>query len=346
MRTVTLLVPLLLLACGARSQLDVPGPNEASPMAPRSPHLDARFTHACHVDGDGSTRCWGRNTRGALGPGVERALTPVEVDLGGFVVAVSVGQSHTCGQREDGDVACVGHVGALSAVDGPRVALSGVVAVGSSLTDVCGITTAGGVICADGGPIEGVEDAVALEGGDAHLCALESAGTVRCWGDGAHGQLGGHPSSEAAAPVLDLPPAVAISSGDRHVCALDPQGRARCWGTWDGRLRSRPETIGAPPARAVLARGPGTICLGLETGEVRCNRRYLDEPSPGECLYAIEDPLAEVAGLRGAAALTGHAYGLCAETEEGVACWGCNHHGTVGDGTTTLRPTPTLALRL
>ena len=87
------LAACLLLACGSRSQLHVPPPNEASVAGPRSARLEARFTHSCHADEDGRVRCWGRNTRGALGPGVSIAETPVELPLGGFITAVTVGHA-------------------------------------------------------------------------------------------------------------------------------------------------------------------------------------------------------------------------------------------------------------
>ena len=354
----------VLAGCGSRTQLYVPAPNEAPPNdssvpAPRSAHLEARFTHTCHVDGDGRVLCWGRNPRGALGPGIERAEAPVEVVLGGFVTAVTVGQSHTCGLREDGDVACLGEIGPIVAHDAPRVVLRGVVAIGSSLLSVCGIHADGGVECVgmrpsaeDGcgaqeahGPsrVVGIEDAIAIEGGDAHLCALGADGSVRCWGCNAQGQLGDG-SFEArpdAAPVPDLPPAIALSSGDRHVCALDAEGAVRCWGDWDRAPTSSPALVDLPPARAVLARGPRTVCAVLDGGIVRCNLQFLDESVDGECVYAVERPSSTVPGLTGVTALTGHAYGLCAETDDGeLRCWGCNHLGTVGDGSFALRAAP------
>ncbi|HBQ12088.1 MAG TPA: hypothetical protein DEF51_13375 [Myxococcales bacterium] len=362
------LAACLLLACGSRSQLHVPPPNEASVAGPRSARLEARFTHSCHADEDGRVRCWGRNTRGALGPGVSIAETPVELPLGGFITAVTVGQSHTCGLRDDGDVVCFGQVGTALALDAPRVVLRGALAVGSSLLSVCGVMADGGVECAgmaptapDGcgaleahaaRPVEGLSDVVALEGGDAHMCALDARGEIRCWGCNAGGQLGDgtfEPRS-AARRVVGLPPATALSSGDRHVCALDAQGGAWCWGDWDLAPTPVPVALDLPPARAVLARGPGTVCAVLEggtgpdDGTVRCNLQFLDEPTAGECLYAIERPASTVPGLTGVRGLTGHAYGLCAETEDGVSCWGCNHLGTVGDGSFALRAAPVSVL--
>jgi alpha-tubulin suppressor-like RCC1 family protein len=68
-------------------------------------------------------------------------------------------------------------------------------------------------------------------------CALLSDGTVRCWGDNSHGQLGQGPTDVTArlvpTPVQGLSGAVAsIGAGDSHACAImKKDGAVLCWGS-------------------------------------------------------------------------------------------------------------------
>lgn len=79
---------------------------------------------------------------------------------------------------------------------------------------------------------------VGLALGDAHSCAHIEGGRVRCWGQGAFGQLGRAAvddigDDETPASVGDLPlpgPIVELDSGADHVCARFEDGAVRCWG--------------------------------------------------------------------------------------------------------------------
>lgn len=135
--------------------------------------------------------------------------------------------------------------------------------------------------------------------GSQHACALMSTGTVRCFGNGAVGQLGyGNTNSigddETPASAGDVPlggVATAISAGHSHTCALMTTGSIRCWGYGaDGRLgygqglnqfvnaenigdNETPATVGDVPlggtAIGVSAGGEHTCAL-MSTGAVRC----------------------------------------------------------------------------
>jgi alpha-tubulin suppressor-like RCC1 family protein len=93
---------------------------------------------------------------------------------------------------------------------------------------------------ASAGPVDlGGHRAIAVATGNFHTCALLDDGTVRCWGQGAFGQLGyGNPGSigdnetPAAAGPVDLGghKATAITAGAFHTCALLDDGTVRCWG--------------------------------------------------------------------------------------------------------------------
>src|SRR5262245_28533917 len=82
-----------------------------------------------------------------------------------------------------------------------------------------------------------------LAAGRRHACAIAS-GAVKCWGDGANGELGdglwaqsGVPVDVVTGPVDPAKPvpaklagAVAVAAGYGFTCALTAGGAVRCWG--------------------------------------------------------------------------------------------------------------------
>jgi alpha-tubulin suppressor-like RCC1 family protein len=71
--------------------------------------------HTCVLTTSKAVRCWGRGADGQLGYGTMSnkgdrtgTMPPVDVNLGGAVVQVSAGFSHTCALMASGDVICWG----------------------------------------------------------------------------------------------------------------------------------------------------------------------------------------------------------------------------------------------
>lgn len=95
--------------------------------------------------------------------------------------------------------------------------------------------------------VEGIADAISVEAGMLHTCALLSDGLVKCWGHAGTGQLGlakeewpvcdfdpdGRPTycTHIPTPVPGIPPATKLSVGGQHACIIDMDGQAWCWGT-------------------------------------------------------------------------------------------------------------------
>jgi len=77
-----------------------------------------------------------------------------------------------------------------------------------------------------------VESARSLALGDHHTCARKTDGTIACWGDNFHGQLGDGTTTERHSPtaVPALSGVVEIAVGDAHTCARKTDGTVACWG--------------------------------------------------------------------------------------------------------------------
>ena len=129
---------------------------------------------------------------------------------------------------------------------------SGVTAVAAGGRHTCAVTTTGGVKCwgenafgqlGDGTnnwsnvPVDvtGLASGVAaVAAGDAHTCAVTTAGGVKCWGDNLYGKLGDGTNTPSSVPVnvSGLASGVtAIAAGKFHSCALTTAGGVKCWGS-------------------------------------------------------------------------------------------------------------------
>ncbi|GEN13214.1 Alpha-tubulin suppressor [Myxococcus fulvus] len=149
--------------------------------------LATRGSSTCALLDDGTVKCWGSNTYGALGLGdrVRRgdgpgemgdALPRVNLGTGRTVKAITLGGSFACALLDDGTVKCWGNGdrGQLGTGDPePRGGLPG--QMGDALPRVD--LGAGRVV-------------TALSAGFIHGCATFDDGNVKCWGSNASGQLG------------------------------------------------------------------------------------------------------------------------------------------------------------
>ncbi|APR79325.1 BNR repeat domain protein [Minicystis rosea] len=133
-----------------------------------------------------------------------------------------------------------------------RVDLGDVASIALGPKRLCALLRSGRVRCtespgAEARDIEGITDAVQLVVGNDFGCARDARGGVRCFGEGAQGQLGdgdAGPRAEAR-PVPLSAPATNLVAGHQRACAI-VNGAPMCWGL----LRLQ----GALPA--VVARTP------------------------------------------------------------------------------------------
>jgi hypothetical protein len=183
---------------------------------------------ACAVLADGDVVCWGANnfSQSCL-PGGASSLdfaTPVP-DLGG-ARDIATGPFHTCAAMEpDGHVVCCGRNEERQAGQADASTCSGMPCVAAA-------TQVGSILGAR-------QVAMSLS----HTCALLVDGSIGCWGNDNHGQLGvlladagtcaGDPCTEVP-PRFVRPPAgnfVQVAAAGNATCGLVDSGEVWCWGT-------------------------------------------------------------------------------------------------------------------
>jgi alpha-tubulin suppressor-like RCC1 family protein len=212
-------------------------------------------------------------------------------------------------------------------------------------------------------PVTGLRGAAALALGTGYACALLGGqGDVACWGNNGSGQLGDGTTQVryAPAPVPGLEGAVALALAPDHACALGKDGTVTCWGSnFHGAVGRGPTRSTVPAARVpglrgavAVGAGHGHSCAALDDGTVRCwGANTHGELGDGTTVDRLAPTSA--LGLTGAVELAlGGATEVpveqrlrsphtCARLRDGgVSCWGDNHLGQLGDGTTAERHAP------
>jgi alpha-tubulin suppressor-like RCC1 family protein len=295
--------------------------------------ITASEGHTCAVTTGGGVACWGRNERGQLGDGTTtNRLIPTAVNgLGSGVAEVSAGRWHSCALTTAGAVVCWGYNGSGQLGDGTTTQRLTPTAVNGASSGVA-----------------------AIAAGHYHSCALATGGGILCWGSNGEGELGDGTTTNRSTPtaVSGLGSGVAaIAAGNGFTCALTTGGGVLCWG-WNGegelgdgtttrRLTPTPVS-GLGNGVAAIATGAVHTCAVTTTGSVACwGWNGIGQLGDGR---AIQHPTpTAVSGLSsGVAALKAGQDHTCALTTGGGAlCWGDNWFGQLGDGTTTIRSTPT-----
>jgi alpha-tubulin suppressor-like RCC1 family protein len=197
---------------------------------------------------------------------------------GAEILSVHAGFNGACVLRKSGGVWCWGNddLGFL----------------GSSTDDVaCGVST-----CRPSPePVAGLPPLVELTVGAGHLCGIDKAGAVWCWGANVQGRLGhdpvvdpacagGQKCSRTPTKVAGLTDVLHVSAGATQTCAVTKGGAVYCWGS-----NAYCQSGGVPSPddftpRAVAGTAPGikSIFAGTFTGDVHqlsCAIDSTDVPS-------------------------------------------------------------------
>ena len=248
--------------------------------------------------------------------------------LAAFPLTISGGSTFTCAVIDDGTARCWGDNDRGQLGDGTT---------GRHLTP----TTVSGLL-----------GAVAISAGSEHACALLDDATVKCWGLNAWGELGDGTTMESHTPVAvsGLSNATAILAAGEHSCALLSDGSVRCWGynsegeLGDGTTTTRTSPVAVSGIENAISIGGGEhhTCAVLDDGTAKCwgSNSF---GQLGDGTYTDRTAPVAVSGLNNVIAIApGNSYAhTCALLSDATAaCWGYNHYGQLGDGTTTTRTAP------
>src|SRR5205823_2404421 len=131
-----------------------------------------------------------------LGDGTQvGSATPVDVTgLTSGVTAVAAGKNHSCALMGDGGVTCWGDNGEGQLGDGTTTVRLAPVRVIGLPSRVSAIAAAGDrtrAIRLTPVSVAGLAGpGISIATGEAHTCAVTTAGAVECWGSNSDGQLG------------------------------------------------------------------------------------------------------------------------------------------------------------
>ncbi len=206
-----------------------------------------------------------------------------------------------------------------------------------------------------------VTSAIGSGGSDGSYCALLAAGTVKCWGYNAYGELGNGTTTNFTIPVSvkGIANATAVSRGFYGYCALLSTSAVKCWGyNADGELGNGSTTGSTTPvavkgitgARTVVG-GDGSSCALLATGKLKC-WGYNGQGELGNGTTTGSDVPVAVSGVSGVGAIVAsHGFSndgyYCAVLATAkVSCWGYNAQGELGNGTTANSDLPVGVLGL
>lgn len=316
-------VSLLLAACGS-----------GAPKGDGVRAVATGYRHTCAVTDAGGVRCWGANESGQLGNGATTASsTPVDVvGLTHGAVAVAAGAHHSCVLTDAGGVKCWGLNDGGQLGNGTNINSSRPVGVRGLASGV-----------------------TAIAAGAGWVCALTSAGGVKCWGWNHYGQLGnGRADDTSTTPVgvSGLATGVkAISANGLHACALTTTGHVKCWGSssdpaslqtkgTDSRVPIAVSSLGGDAA--AISAGGLHACVITRAGVVKCWGTNRDGELGNGSKVDSNSPVAVSNLTKGATSLSAGSTDdflpthTCALTRTGgVECWGPNRDGQLGNGSTT-----------
>lgn len=287
--------------------------------------LAAEEYHTCAVAENGDGYCWGYNDDGRLGTGgFVTSLVPTKIN-GSNWSQFAAGNQHSCGLKEDGSLFCWGNNRNGQTGNGEAVFETTPVQETTESTDWMSVTAS-----------------------SKHTCAKKLDGSIWCWGNGQHGQLGvGYlPGYESLDPTEITAPAggwLDISSYNLHTCGIKNDGSAYCWGYG-------PQGQIGNGVTSNHKESPTTVSGSLSYQDIDTGGLFSCAINSSDVLYCwgsnqygqlginsiIDTNLPTVSSDPVNWLLLGlgenHACGI--RTTNDLYCWGKNQYGQVGDVTT------------
>jgi alpha-tubulin suppressor-like RCC1 family protein len=312
--------------------------------------VSAGYLHSVALCSDGTLASWGYNVQGQLGDNAAaNSSVPVAVDVSGVlagkvVVAVSSGSFHNLALCSDGTVAAWGYnnhgqlgTGNKDTARAPVLVSSTGALAGKQVVAVAAGAYQSFALCSDGtlaawgyndegelgnggstgslvpvavdrsGVLAGRKVA-AIAAGQYHALALCTDGTVVSWGYNQRGQLGNSGTANSASPVaigsfgaLAGKTVTALAAGASHSLALCTDGTLAAWGfNYQGQLGVTGITQSTTPLAVALP--------------------------------------ASMAGRTIASIRAGANHNLLRFADAGMAAWGDNGNGQLGNNSTLKSP--------
>ena len=182
-------------------------------------------------------------------------------------------------------------------------------------------------------------------------CAVQTGGTLWCWGYNGYGQLGlGNETDEKLPTQVGAGTTWAtVSAGDTWACAIPSNGTLWCWGdnnygqlgTGDTTNRLTPTQVGTAATWKAVSAGAGNTCAIQSDGTLWCwGDNSQGELGAGDTTNQLTPT--QVGTATNWATISAGAEDPCATRTDGTLwCWGLNSNGQLGTGDTTNRLTPT-----
>lgn len=307
-------------------QVDKYAPTQVTGLSSGVTSVVAGENHSCALLSDGSAKCWGQNTYGAIGDDstIDRSLPTQVLGLTSGVSKISAGGRNTCVLLSSGAVKCWGDNSSGQIGNGDAELRSQKIP-----TQVSGLTS----------------DVTQISMGYGHACALLSTGAVKCWGANGAGQLGDGSQNNKNAPIQVsglTSGVIQIAAGNYQTCALLTTGAVKCWGV-NGKLADGSLTFKTTPTEVTgLSSGVAEIKVGgsagaiqacaiLKSGAVKCWGDNVEGRLGDGTSIARYKPT-QVSGLAsGVSSLAlGYGHSCVLLKMGGVQCWGENSYGQVG----------------
>ena len=277
------------------------GTLEEHPTIQRPRLYSNSYSTACVIDGQHKLWCSGDDRYGTSGYGRRWRYLPVEVEALDAASSLALGRGLACAQRRAGeDMYCWG---------------------GSADRRYTALARGTGSGIRNGDPPSWVGEALAMDVGLNHSCAIRPSGTIACWGVRFQGP-----------GQVNLPnerPAQQLSIGASHQCAL-ADGLVYCWGANEhGQTGAAPDhdpavphAINNLPSATLVSVGNQHSCALDDNGRLWCwgDNGYgqLGRTGVSTSLTPLEVPLPAAA-----AQVSAGATHTCARTTENrVICWG------------------------
>jgi YD repeat-containing protein len=310
--------------------------------------------HSLAVTSQGRMYAWGSNDSRQLGDGTYNdRLTPTLINVpnlqsGESIAHISAGSSHSLAVTSQGRVYAWGSNWGGQLGDGTY---------NDRLTPTLINVPS----------LQSGESIAHISAGSSHSLAVTTQGRVYAWGYNGEGRLGDGTSNDRSTPTLINVPnlqsgetIIQVTAGYFHSLAVTTQGRVYAWG-WNfyGQLgdgtsndRSTPTLINVPSLQSgetiaqVTAGSSHSLAVTTQARVYSWGSNGSGQLGNGTTTSRNTPTLINVPNLQSGESIdhvsAGSSHSLAVTTQGRVYAWGSNGSGQLGDGTSSVRLTPTL----